>query len=593
MANGPTNDALKLVDSNDNENENDNDDGLSLSSLTLPPLDTLPPLVREYIERSAKRVRLAEERAAAAEERATFAQEKANNLGQLAAPPLHQLGKLFPLGPHKSLSYRGHDQQNIKIAHTQTRSHEYEPIAELEEHSNFGLLPLNWHSLPRESGFRFTAAGWLTESDIQTFVHNVLSCIVVELFGEHTELVVRKELSFAKWRPDILVLIMTVRGAEIVVGVCEVKVPDPEGTGSMAMDDKIVLGQLFTYMNTARSLSGVRKSFGILSTYRHWRICWLPDAFDVAAETKMRDFVAINDAAMATAALPREFEMLPDLNRCSPLVWNEPPVSTEIMNDTAVPRILHSTPAFSWDDPSLIDHLGSVVWKMATTEREAPVFAAKDRNQLFATTFTKTFSVATLPSNFVFQIGPLPSNLGQADLRHRFFLLKDLQGGRDGRVWLGATNSGACCVIKFLKMPRHERPEEFTDEELSAELSSTMVKAQEEAAMWRTLWNLDAVALKLAGKPVVVLPWLKTLDENSREWHDPEVVHLIADAVHIMVTKGICHNDIEKRHVGLYKLGHELRVALLDLSDVRHLHEDEHPAEVEVKTRLKLGLSLS
>ncbi|KAI8591175.1 hypothetical protein BDZ88DRAFT_450589 [Geranomyces variabilis] len=107
-------------------------------------------------------------------------------------------------------------------------------------------------------------------------------------------------------RPDIWI----VGGKDTVpsqlpIGVGEVKQPETNPnravrTGGLRTLNKagkeqpsVLLGQIYDYLIDASTVSGLRRSFGILTNYHEWRFCWLPNANQAAASKSLDEYVKL------------------------------------------------------------------------------------------------------------------------------------------------------------------------------------------------------------------------------------------------------------------------------------------------------------
>lgn len=71
------------------------------------------------------------------------------------------------------------------------------------------------------------------------------------------------------------------------VGAIEVKMPEiGNEASSFPLDEPNVYGQMYDYLVLLRNMHNV-SGFGILTTYRHWRICWLPESNAMAADAPL------------------------------------------------------------------------------------------------------------------------------------------------------------------------------------------------------------------------------------------------------------------------------------------------------------------
>lgn len=236
-----------------------------------------------------------------------------------------------------------------------------------------------------------------------------------------------------------MTLVMGIKDFGVTVGVCLVKKPRLRSPANI-LDDPKVLGQLFNQLQALRASTGILEVFGILTTYAGWRICWLPDneSNSAATSNERREF---NTDAFVAAPKPPEIKSIPELGSPSIMeVLTRQERSDGLEDEPCVERKLYATRIFQTRDPDLLPNIGSALWKMATAKRERPTFANPSRPQLVTSTSSQLISVALLPRGFRFHLGTLTP--GSVFLDGKIFLLRDLGGGREGRVWMGADENG-------------------------------------------------------------------------------------------------------------------------------------------------------
>jgi hypothetical protein len=123
----------------------------------------------------------------------------------------------------------------------------------------------------------------------------------IEAAGLLNELKCQEDLGVFNETPDIWVV--TSRG--IPVGVIEVKRPDDK-----IMEEPLAHGQIYDYMLRLRSFHGLKHVFGIVTTYKQWRVYWLPstdpiaasDTINSAAEQEEDYRYDINNSPLITSA---------------------------------------------------------------------------------------------------------------------------------------------------------------------------------------------------------------------------------------------------------------------------------------------------
>lgn len=139
-----------------------------------------------------------------------------------------------------------------------------------------------------------------------------------------------------------------------------------------------------------------------------------------------------------------------------------------------------------------------------------------------------------------------------------FFLWEDLGHGADGRAFLvsGGTK-GAVGVLKFF----------YTD---------PVTKAQHEASMWKQVYgHLSLVAttvrtVQVMGQTALLMPWFQC----------PIRIQSTLEAVEKTLTndfmdKGIRHDDVAWRNVGVYRQGGQTKAVVFDMQKVRCVENEK------------------
>jgi len=129
------------------------------------------------------------------------------------------------------------------------------------------------------------------------------------------------------------------------VGVVEVKKPQ-QGV----LDHPNVLGQLLDYLLQLRYFHGLLWSFGILTTYEEWRICWLPNQqSDEATQQTIIEAPRVKTIAVELPRLPCDVDVdeeeSPNLLRQSPYTRN---------------RQIRASPIIKCEEKKLLPILASV-----------------------------------------------------------------------------------------------------------------------------------------------------------------------------------------------------------------------------------------
>jgi len=402
---------------------------------------------------------------------------------------------------------------------------------------------------------------WHTESDIVTYIQLCLKDIAASLAGVlpksvWREITFAKELSVFGDRGDIWVLARS----GIPVGVVEVKKP-----GKGIMDHPFVAGQIYDYMMRLRSFYGLDNVFGIVSTYREWRVFWLEDTQPAAESDKV--------------SVPPFVENPVDrlLPHVPPFALSPPKQSKKASVATAStrPRV-YADRTVAWNDPEIILLLASVLLKMVCSPAtRLTSLLAKER---VAITVNRTHWLWTpLPADF--QLNFSPTGVPKFNLKlPLFYLLLHLGDGEFGRAWLAATSAGDCCVLKFPKNTDAEdrdKAKEVFDRELAA---------------WREVWgkHMASEVTLYNDKRALVMPYVKVCKKDVIPTDDVKAA--ARAAIDAMVSKGRCHDDLRWDHVGLYTdVGGTLAALLIDLGLVKTVKKgQEDKARREMLKKLAL-----
>ena len=374
--------------------------------------------------------------------------------------------------------------------------------------------------------------------------------------------------------PDYLVFCVR-RGTQLVpIGAGKSKLPSENEED--AISNGRILGQLFQYLLMLQQSYGVANCFGILSTYNRWRVCWLPNAETdaLAANDQTPDKIEAKVYEAPVDILPDSPSVLKDGTRsvkeaeaASQLgsVSDDPPNRPSGPDDadslhTATELKLHVSPVYNSDDPKVTQLIATALMKMLSTERRPTKRPGlKDSLVYYVSPKSSYFAPVTLTENLPLTFGAVKSTA----ITH-MYLLSSLGRGRDGLTWLAATKQGNCYVVKLLR--------ETVENPVEA--------AEREAGLWKTLYGLTAFAASLACRAAVVMPWLKPLPAehcNDRSEH----FQLVQEMIQGIADKGYQHMDVCWRHVGQYMEGSQLRVALMDLHDVKEIAEKDKKAAVD------------
>lgn len=311
-----------------------------------------------------------------------------------------------------------------------------------------------WNTLENSNAAAQRLNDWSSESCIHGYVRSALFD-VIKHSGLQKHVNVLNEVSIfhsvkkQQHRADIWV----VRNQNgFPIGVCEVKKPNKKGQTS-ALQNEYLNGQIYDYMVNLRQFFGLRRVFGIISTYAEWRICWLPDNDVAAAETSVETYKKL-DSSAASSQLDQG-------------------------------RTIHASRIYSHNEPTLIQALVHLVHKMYHSPYDASPKLIKTgrRYPLFS---TDTWDWTPLDENFKLSYCMPPAHTS------KFYLLQQYHGGADGLVWLAASAAGNLVVLKF----GFGQDREQVKKSLNAE-----------AERWQRLWGANARTIKLFRRWVLVMPF--------------------------------------------------------------------------------------
>jgi len=127
---------------------------------------------------------------------------------------------------------------------------------------------------------------YATEADLSSFVSATIEDILCEM-GLHKNMSVVREVKKFFWEPDLTVK------AEGPVGAEETK------KDITNIDDRVV-GEVFDQLMYLKHYWMIRAPFVILSSYKHWRVCWLNDSESNKLAAEECSIVRSDDVGMAT-----------------------------------------------------------------------------------------------------------------------------------------------------------------------------------------------------------------------------------------------------------------------------------------------------
>jgi hypothetical protein len=292
---------------------------------------------------------------------------------------------------------------------------------------------------------------WSNEESIKLFVSEVIHDVLRAL-DLSSKVEVHNELSITGLKPDVW--LVKIGGAPI--GVIEVKCP-----GVDVLSNPKVLGQIAMYVQMLKHSFGVKYPLGIVTTYTDWRAVWLPsdDAENYFCKRSIESIASVefptplNDL---TCSFP-----LPDWDAYStpPKKAKSNPKPQKKKKENAacsassadfgtfnkpdeVPLLsFHASEVFNIDSVDLIPFIGNCILKMY----HSPNVVTGLENR---THFIKFLVDGPVWSNFHFSWDICQYQLPPTDCPF-FYLVADLRGGLDGRVWLALSSNNCLSVLKI------------------------------------------------------------------------------------------------------------------------------------------------
>jgi hypothetical protein len=430
-------------------------------------------------------------------------------------------------------------------------------IADFAALSDLGDLPYPdtniWNHLVKISG---NLGGYSSESDVNKHVCRVIDDIL-EALGIRGKVEIRAEVEVMSIRPDFMLILVN----EHPIGTIEGKLPGKHP--GKAMEHPNILGEVYDQLMHLRSIFRVDTPFAILTSYEHWRICWLGDqaSIDRAGMKKLPPPFTYHTPVKSTNE-GSKMELEDEPSHPSPplpltpsrakgvggLQKNETEESDLQKNETEESnnlgteygtRIFWGTKVMAWSDKSLPLLLASLIKKMMLAKQDTKPAVLR-----YANATTSAWKRAP-------NLDKLDFNLCISAAVKCFFLWEDLGHGADGKAFLvsGGTR-GAVGVLKFF----------FTDPDK---------KARHEESMWKRVYlHLSPVAttvrtVQVMGQAALLMPWFQC-PERTEENLEAVKKTLTND----FMGKGFRHDDVAWRNVGIYCQGGQTKAVVFDMQQV-------------------------
>jgi len=364
-------------------------------------------------------------------------------------------------------------------------------------------------------------------------------------------------------RPDVWVVTWNM----MPVGVIEVKKPEEDeicSDGESVLDELTVLGELYDFQMQLPNFYGVRPAFGILTTFECWRVCWIPEAD-----------VDVDNIAETSESLPSKSEAFTTPKKSAPEKKSSPlgrtPSKTNpVLHDIVEEDEISEEEGESNDDDRVL-HMSKIYKRTDDGHLAMRAIAAalckmlKAKQKPFNDPFDKLtermllrFTKGTSRSIHWCRMGRLEGE-GKwnkyASPKKYLYAIEDLGRGSDGRVWLTCTSSGAVCVLKFpIKSKEHDA--------VRLEMENWKA-AYPEFEVFREMW---------CGRDALRMPHFAAVKPDDRS----NVLQLVEETLKTQfASKGLVHEDVAWRNIGLYKDGADRKAVIFDLGRVQKTGLDD------------------
>lgn len=413
--------------------------------------------------------------------------------------------------------------------------------------------------------------GYSNEAGVNYQVHKVFDDVLTSL-DIREKVIIRPEVEVRKNRPDFMVIL--VNGHPI--GAIEGKQP-----GEVAMHHENILGEVYDQLMHLSSIFRVNTPFAILTSYEEWRVCWLDneDSNKIAGCDELPPKASYETPVKPAADKRKRDGEGVALEDKPPTPPGPPPTPSRSLGAGKLQEVddgdsedscaanqkeddkarkFCSTQVFQWNDQALPMLLVSVIRKMM-----APSQLSEPKVLRLANEVTSAWKKAPPYSSLDF-------NLCISTAVKNFFLWEDLGHGADGRAFLvsGGTK-GAVGVLKL-----------FFDE--------AETKSRHEHKMWLSVYShlipvqKTVRVVQVMQQQALLMPWFQC-PNRTRSTLDAVEKTLRGD----FFNKGIRHDDVAWRNVGVYKDGGgQERAVVFDMQKV-FLVEDQTASDDWVQSAIK------
>lgn len=354
------------------------------------------------------------------------------------------------------------------------------------------------------------------------------------------------------WEPDLTVK------AEGPVGAEETK-------KDITNIDERVVGEVFDQLMYLKHYWMIRAPFVILSSYKHWRVCWLNDSESNKLAAEECSIVRSDDVGMATPSKQTQQD-------------KSPPTSPEHHNEAVDLGNRPENGSFDSDSREVCASELCSIDQAANCYRlivSAIAKMAKARPTKLIHPFANLFSRQLVLYTEVTHVwAPIPPRKFQRPnwlqmpnaLAKELYAVKSFSSSERSRVVLGTTASGAVCVIKFLCDHKLGENDTQRSERHRQELSKEM-------ECWKNIYrqfSRDIRVLTLDNKPALLLPHF----DHPSNRNDGAVLKAIAKTLtDDYQQKGWYHDDVAWRNIGIRRRDGIVVAVVYDMESVKKVAE--------------------
>jgi hypothetical protein len=313
-----------------------------------------------------------------------------------------------------------------------------------------------------------------TEAEVSGFVEDAVLDVLAALRLPFVS--TRKEIELSSIRCDIWFIYANGHP----IGVMQIKKP-PKGNEVSPVNDPQVFGQLYDYLGLIRSFYGLRKVFGIVSTYNEWKFGWLPDCRDAACTT------------------------------------GKALVSTRTSENALDERRMDVSRVYELHDPELFSTLATVMTRMHAYAGDGiPVWSPRRSVLSLRACQDALWQWTKIPSTI-----QLSLTMPHSSTRN-FMILGRCGAGSEGSCFLAASSSGCLCAVKLYGSSQFGLFEKCKDRKATPQLDpdsehivreENITKASIERDMWHRCGFKGVFSVHEKGRFMLVMPVAFTCHE--------------------------------------------------------------------------------